>query len=162
LKDNVFETMVLTNVAGNPAVGHNGYRGTASLGGANNVALTVCDYQTGPLGSYYYPTNGTATNLFHLIDAGSRNAADAGLYHSTVLGAARTREGNGTVDIGFHYAGVDGDGMALDSDGDGLADYLEDRNGNGTHDSGETDWEASDSGLGMTVGLEVFTPMKSD
>jgi hypothetical protein len=51
---------------------------------------------------------------------------------------------------------------ALDTDGDGLADYFEDRNGNGTYDSasGESDWTTSPNGTGNQPGLEVFTPME--
>jgi hypothetical protein len=50
-----------------------------------------------------------------------------------------------------------------DSDGDWLADYLEDYNGNGTFESGsETDWQSYNSQNGLASGssLEVFTPLK--
>jgi hypothetical protein len=40
----------------------------------------------------------------------------------------------------------------MDTDGDGVPDYLEDRNGNGTVDSGETDWQnAGDWGLSVFI-----------
>ena len=40
----------------------------------------------------------------------------------------------------------------LDYDGDGLPDYFEDRNGNGSVDSGETDWRsATDLGLKVWI-----------
>lgn len=40
---------------------------------------------------------------------------------------------------------------ALDYDGDGLADYFEDHNGNGSVNSGETDWQN-----GSDLGLQVW------
>ena len=55
------------------------------------------------------------------------------------------------VDIGFHYVAVTNN-VPIDTDGDGLPDYLEDRNGNGTVDSGETDWQsATDLGLKVWI-----------
>ena len=54
--------------------------------------------------------------------------------------------------IGFHYIAVDGDNNALDTDGDGISDYLEDANGNGVVDTGETDWNsATDLGLKVII-----------
>jgi hypothetical protein len=49
-----------------------------------------------------------------------------------------------------------------DWDGDGIADYLEDRNGNGSYESGlgETDWTTGSSGITGSVGLQVFTPLR--
>ncbi len=55
---------------------------------------------------------------------------------------------------------VDINGIPLDSDGDGIPDYLEDRNGNGGCDSTETDWQSSNSGMSGAAGLQVFTPLK--
>jgi hypothetical protein len=49
---------------------------------------------------------------------------------------------------------VSGQGVAgpADADNDGQPDYLEDRNGNGAVDSGETDWRsASDIGLKVRI-----------
>ena len=53
-----------------------------------------------------------------------------------------------------------GTGRPLDTDGDGIPDYLEDRNGDGTTDDGETDWQTSNSGVSGAGGLQVFTPFK--
>ena len=56
------------------------------------------------------------------------------------------------VEIGFHYVAVDGSGNPLDYDGDAMPDYFEDRNGNGSVDSGETDWRsATDLGLKVWI-----------
>ena len=49
---------------------------------------------------------------------------------------------------------------ALDYDGDGSPDYYEDRDGDGSVDSGETDWQSSNSGISGAAGLQVFTPLK--
>jgi hypothetical protein len=35
------------------------------------------------------------------------------------------------VDIGYHYVATDTNGIPLDSNGDGIPDYIEDANGNG-------------------------------
>jgi hypothetical protein len=95
-------------------------------------------YASGTLGNFYLPSNS------QLIDHGSRTAAAAGLFHYTVK-ISKLKEGNdnnppGTVDIGYHYVAVDGSNVPVDSNGDGIPDYLEDPNGNGINDPGETPW----------------------
>jgi hypothetical protein len=46
------------------------------------------------------------------------------------------------VDIGYHYVAVDTNGIPLDSNGDGIPDYLQDANGNGVYDFGDLgDWQ---------------------
>ena len=43
-------------------------------------------------------------------------------------------------------------GFAIDTDGDGIPDYIEDANGNGVVDSGETSWtNANDLGLHVLI-----------
>jgi hypothetical protein len=76
---------------------------------------------------------------------------------------SQVKETNSTVDIGYHYvANSPGTANPQDYDGDGIADYLEDRNGNGTYESGlgETDWTTGSSGITGSVGLQVFTPLR--
>jgi hypothetical protein len=156
--DNLFESATTTTGAFSFNLSNNGYYATTSLGGSSNITLLTLDFQTGPLGRYYYPTNGTGLNL--LIDAGSRTADLAGLYHYT-SSTNQVKETNSVVNIGFHYVATDANGLPLDFDGDIIPDYLEDSNGNGTADTGETDWQAynSLSGLLSTPGLEVYTPI---
>ena len=59
---------------------------TNSLGGSNNITNIIADYQVGPFGAYYYPSNGG--NLSQLIDAGSESVSAAGvdgIYRSDQL-----------------------------------------------------------------------------
>ena len=87
-----------------------------------------------------------------MINKGSvTNAALAGFYHYTTQ-TSQAKEANTVLDIGFHYVAVDGNGNPLDYDSDGLSDYFEDRNGNGSVDTGETDWQsATDLGLKVWI-----------
>jgi hypothetical protein len=153
--DNLFDQVSLSKSgAATLPNSNNGYDiTTTKLPGSigYDVTVTNVDYQLGPLGSYYYPTNGG--NLSLLIDTGSRYVTNAGLYHYTVKVAANTKEGtdaSATVDIGYHYVGVDASNLPLDYDGDGLPDYFEDRNGNGVVNTGETDWQSAND-LGLKV-----------
>ena len=59
------------------------------------------------------------------------------------------------VDIGFHYVAVTNN-VPIDADGDGLPDYLEDRNGNGAYDTGDlANFNSPDTDAdGMTDGQE--------
>src|SRR2546425_3362545 len=56
------------------------------------TTLFRSDYQTGPLGSFYYPTTGSSTSLTNLFNVGSRLASAAGLYHFTVRSEEHTSE----------------------------------------------------------------------
>jgi hypothetical protein len=114
--------------------------------GANDVQVADFNWQTSWLGNYYLPTNST------LVNTGSvANAALVGLYHYTTQ-TNQVKEANSRVDIGYHYVAVDANGNPIDTDGDGIPDYIEDANGNGAVDSGETDWQsASDLGLKVLI-----------
>ena len=96
-----------------------------------------------------------------LVNNGSRAASLAGLYqHATQI--AQGKELGSMADIGFHYVALDGSGNPYDADSDGFPDYFEDTNGNGSVDTGETNWQSYDSPNGLTgnPGLQVFTPLK--
>jgi Regulator of chromosome condensation (RCC1) repeat/Bacterial TSP3 repeat len=71
-----------------------------------------------------------------LINAGSTTADLVGLYHFTTQ-TNQMKETNSPVDIGYHYVAVDGNGNPVDTDGDGIPDYIEDANGNGSYDAGD-------------------------
>lgn len=100
-------------------------------------------YQAGPLGAFYQPTNSI------LIGKGSTTANLTGLYHYTVT-TNEVVEGTNTVSIGYHYVAVDSNGKPLDTNGDGIPDYLSDANGNGLIDSGEIGWNINGD-LGLKV-----------
>jgi hypothetical protein len=159
--DNLFNQTAITKYAtySGDICSHNAYV-TTSFGvlSPNNspVVLTASPiFQVGTLGNYYYPTSET-----QLINAGSRSAAAAGLYHYTVL-KNNTIEGNNTVSIGFHYVACS-NGIPISTPGDGIPDYIADINGNGLVDPGEISWTnyMSSNGLTAASGLVVFTPMQ--
>ena len=117
--------------------------------GANDVPVTDFNWQNGPQGGYFLPADSG------LVEAGSRTAAEAGLYHYTTQ-LSQEKEGNSQVDIGYHYVALN-DGTSVDSDGDGLPDYQEDSNGNGIYDTGDlSNFESTDSdGDGLADNYEV-------
>ena len=141
-KDNIYDSCRITDWSFTPPVtGNNAYINTTfrlSSTNANDVVLSSLSYQTGPLGKYYQPTNSA------LINVGSQNATNAGLYHYTTL-TNQVKETNTVVDIGFHYVALNSSGLPFDGDSDGLPDYFEDVNGNGSVDTGERSWLSADT-----------------
>jgi hypothetical protein len=157
-KDNFFDhTSIYSDLTGFD-VDYNAYVTNSSRlypTNTHDLIITNTDFRVGPLGNYYYPTNGGM--LSRLINAGSvSDAALVGLYHYTtttnLVSGFQIKETNSIVDIGWHRPATDGSGQARDSDNDGTPDYLEDANNNGLVDSGETDWQsASDPGLKVII-----------
>lgn len=138
----VVEEVTVTN-------SHNGYVPTAAtkLPGTAGSDVTAASLTyaatTGGLGNWYQ----SSTNF---LNGGNQTAAAAGLYHYTVQ-TSRAKD-TGNVDLGFHYVATDSSGVPLDYDSDGTPDYLEDLNGNGSVNSGETDWQsATDLGLRVLI-----------
>ena len=100
----------------------------SSIGG-DVVVTGTYTYDTGPLGDFYQHST-------DLINKGTNTADIVGLYHYTTQ-TNQLKEANSVVDIGYHYVAVDATCSPIDSDGDGVPDYLEDVNGNGVTDVGE-------------------------
>lgn len=140
VRDCAFDGVTITTsdyYSGNSSLtdfGYNAYLSGANQtypAGSNNVVVTNgFNWQTGPLGEYYLPTNSP------LINTGSISATLAGLYQFTTQ-TNEVRETNSTVDIGYHYVALNTSGAPLDSDANGMPDYLQDQNGNGTCDAGD-------------------------
>ena len=165
--DNLFDTLPYFADGRNPlVVSNNAYYqfsfwNTGSGNDPNrwtnspNKVLTSLSYLTGPLGNYYLPTNST------LINAGSRTADAAMLFHFCST-TNQVKETNSVVDIGAHFVAVDAAGKPLDYDGDGLYDYVEDRNRNGQLDPSlfETDWQTYTTVRTNLPQLQVFTPLR--
>jgi hypothetical protein len=147
--NNAFDSCTLSGilVSTNCYNGYNAYLNCTNwLNPTNATDLFITNtlaYQTSWLGTFYQPTNSP------LINKGSTNANLVGLYHFTVT-TNEVVEGTNTVTIGYHYVATDANGIPLDSNGDGIPDYLEDANGNGLMDSGEIGWNITGD-LGLKV-----------
>ncbi len=118
---------------------------TPYLGGHEVTVTGGYNWQTSWFGNYYLPWSSP------LIQKGSTTSDQLGLYHFTTQ-VSQTPETNAVVDIGYHYVATDDNGNPLDTNGDGIPDYLEDANGNGLVDSGEIGWNiVGDLGLNVVI-----------
>jgi hypothetical protein len=123
---------------------------TLTVVGTNDLFVTNgsdgYDWESSWFGNFYLPTNSP------LLNKGSTNANLLGLYHFTIT-TNQVIEGTNIVSIGYHYVATTGtNGLPLDSNGDGVPDYIEDANGNGLVDSGEINWtNPGDLGLNVII-----------
>ncbi|HEV2330541.1 MAG TPA: immunoglobulin domain-containing protein [Verrucomicrobiae bacterium] len=101
-------------------------------GGHEQVLSYAPPFVAGTFGNYYL------SSLTPLYEAGSRTAGAAGLAQYTVFTNQIKDAATSSVNIGLHYVAATNN-APLDSDGDGIPDYVEDANGNGVVDPGETD-----------------------
>lgn len=152
--DTVFDSSTITGAPFTLSHTHTAYINSTgvfrpNVNVLNDITLSSFAYAAGTFGNFYH----FSTNF---LNTGSQTAPVPGLFHFTTQGS-NTSETNSVVDRGFHYV-ADVGGAPLDSDGDGVWDYLEDFNGNGTVDSGELNFNQNNL-LGGSVGLTVFTPL---
>ena len=88
------------------------------------------------------------------MNAGNTTADQLGLYHYTVTtnlnNNLELKETNSIVDIGYHYVATDSNGNPIDTNGDGIPDYLSNAAGNGLINSGEIGWNINGD-LGLSV-----------
>jgi len=154
--DNLFDkTGISLGGATNVVHNFNGYltnfdRLTPTTSSTNDVVLTnsTVGYKTNFLSSYYLPTNSL------LGHAGSQAANYSGLYWYCAK-IDQVPETNSQVSISWHHVALGTNNLPLDGDGDLLASYYEDRNGNGLKDDGETDSANADTdGDGISDFLE--------
>jgi hypothetical protein len=68
--------------------------------------------------------------------------------------------GTGAVGIGFHHLRTTATGVPLDTDGDGIPDWMEDVNGDGNITGEPSSWTnyTSANGLNAPGSLQLFTP----
>ncbi len=154
--DNAFDSCTITANGQATANGYNAFlncNGRLNPNSAGDIVLSSSlAYQPGTLGTFYQPISNN-----QLINGGSPRADQVGLYHYTVT-TDQVVDGMNPVSIGYHYVAVDTtSGNPLDTDGDGLPDYVEDSNGNGVYDAGDvSDWQNPfTDGSGMDDGWEV-------
>jgi hypothetical protein len=116
--------------------------------GTHDVIVTNFNWQRSWFGNFYQLTNSP------LINSGSTTADKVGLYHYTVMtnlvNGLQIKETNSIVDRGYHYVATDAYGNPIDTNSDGIPDYIEDANGNGLVDSGEIGWNITGD-LGLQV-----------
>jgi hypothetical protein len=111
-----------------------GAKRLAPDGSSDRLLTATPPYLSGPLGDYYLSTG---SELYNSLKRGSRAVDDAGLHHYTTR-FDQTKDGDqsGNVIIGRHYIATLNSSSTnpKDSDVDGIPDYVEDANGNGSWD----------------------------
>jgi len=145
INDNLFDGCTVIAYTNTIPNSKNAYTGSVPVN-LSGLALTnlPLSYLKGPFGDFYYSTNGGPGSLTNLIDYDAiHSPASVGLYHYTTK-LDQTKELAGPLDVGMHFVSAL-NGVSQDLDGDGLPDYLEDVNGDGVANNGETNWQTPDS-----------------
>jgi hypothetical protein len=139
--DNLFDTASLWQYFEGGANGNDAYRNCPrqlTPAGGGTVTVTLLNYAADAGGRGWY-----ASTTPSLVNAGSRTASAAGLWHHTTQ-TSQAKEASTQVDIGFHYVAFCDEGPC-DTDGDGLGDFFEDRDGDGLPDTGESNGQDPDT-----------------
>ncbi|HTI72503.1 MAG TPA: hypothetical protein VMF06_21185 [Candidatus Limnocylindria bacterium] len=171
LQDNLFDNTSIS-FTGNGSYltyvsrSYNGYApATATtLGGTSDTTLTSVVYNSvSAVGWTWYV--GSTPSVGTTDYDSTRTGAAAGLYHYT-RSTSQTKETTSSLDIGFHYVALVSNKPA-DSDSDGIPDYLEDSNGDGTYAAGDiSNWQNADTDSdGMPDGWEYtygLNPLAND
>lgn len=149
IKDNMFDECILPeNYYPMTGQDYNAYVSMSSRLqplASHNVALGGITYYASPFGNYYVAD-------YSWSDNGSRSASEAGLYHYTThWGGAK--EATSQVDIGIHYLVPGLTWQPIDTDGDGIPDFAEDRNGNGIKEDNETSFQVANSNWLQIIGM---------
>ena len=158
-RDNVFDTTLIETGFSETLLARSNamYATTFPAAWTNQIILTNLVYQTGPLGPNYLGGNAA------LVNQGSQLASLAGLYHFTTA-TNQVKETDSVVDLGIHYVALNAAGNPVDTDGDGIPDYLEDRDGSGDPASAAL-WQSEyNSRYGLdrsTLPYQIFTPLKA-
>ena len=111
------------------------------------------------MGEYYYTLPGAVDTLNDLVDTGDVTSSVAGLFHHTVNGVTQAKDAGVKVDIGWHYIALNPSGLPVDTDGDGVPDYVEDRNGDSIKQANETGWSSPSTDFNSADGLGVSSTL---
>ncbi len=157
---NIFHESAITNTYPTRIWhGYNGYVGTGQTHLLGNSPLGGDVPTTGGLSSFTYATSilgdfyQVSTNFSDA--AGYPTLANSGLVQYTTR-TNQSKESGTLLDIGFHYIAC-ANNIPSDQDSDGLADYVEDKDGDGSNDIDETSPTNPDTdGDSISDGIEVL------
>jgi hypothetical protein len=163
VRDNAFDSGLVEDDGGDYPVAHDHNalireQNLFANSDPTDIVLTNFVYTSGRLGGYYQ----VSTDLLH---HGDTNANLLGMFHycvtTNLVASLEIKETNSVVTIGLHRIAADGaTGKPIDTDGDLLPDYAENRSGTGTVAAGETDWHNPDTdGDGLTDYEEIRIPL---
>src|SRR6266567_2533356 len=129
IRECAFDGAKVTTTGDGPGVTYYNFNACQSTNrttptGANDLLITNFNWQTSWLGNFYLPTNSP------LVNTGGVTADLIALYHFTTQ-TNQAKETNSLVDIGYHYVACDSNGNPIDTNGNGIPDYLEDYTGAG-------------------------------
>ena len=163
-KANFFDLAALYNTLGSGVslgASFNGYRTGATRlpGEVSYQEVTTFNHLVERLGEYYYTLPGAVDTLNDLVDTGDVTSSVAGLFHHTVNGVTQAKDAGVKVDIGWHYIALNPSGLPVDTDGDGVPDYVEDRNGDSIKQANETGWSSPSTDFNSADGLGVSSTL---